>query len=277
MCELLAMSSRRTTRLTFSLQALAARSGLGQSTRDGWGAAFYQGLDAALYREPVPASDSPLVRLLETQGPATQLAMSHIRHATHGAISLANTQPFVRELGGRTHVFAHNGHLPGIGQDARFALGHFHPVGTTDSEQAFCALMDRLQALWQSGTPPPPLEARLNVVTAFAAELRELGPANFLYADGEVLFAHGHRRIQGSGRIEPPGLFLLERECHDEGEPLREQGIRIGCGYQQVVLLASVPLSSESWRPLAEGETVAISAGQLVARHLPGVFTGAFS
>lgn len=274
MCELLAMSSRRATRLTFSLQALAARSGLGQSTRDGWGAAFYQGLDAALFREPVPASDSPLVRLLEKQGPATQLAMSHIRHAIHGAISLSNTQPFVRELGGRTHVFAHNGHLPGIGQDARFALRHFHPVGETDSEHAFCALMDRLHALWQPGAPSL-LEARLAVVTTFAAELRELGPANFLYADGEVLFAHGNRRIQDSGRIEPPGLFLLERECHDEGEPLQEQGVSIGCGYQQVVLLASVPLSSESWRPLAEGETVAVSAGQLVARHVPGVFTGA--
>lgn len=276
MCELLAMSSRRATRLTFSLQALAARSGLGQSTRDGWGAAFYQGPDAALFREPVAASDSPLVRLLETQGPATHLALSHIRHATHGAISLANTQPFVRELGGRTHVFAHNGHLPGIGQDARFALRHFHPVGETDSEQAFCALMDRMQALWQPGTPPA-LEARMDVVTTFAAALREHGPANFLYADGEVLFAHGHRRIQDSGRIEPPGLFLLERECHDKGEPLQEQGISIGCGYQQVVLLASVPLSSESWRALAEGETVAVSAGQLVARHLPGVSTGALS
>jgi len=263
------MSSRQATHLTFSLQALAARSGLGQSTRDGWGAAFYQGSDAALYREPVAASDSPLVRLLETQGPATHLAISHIRHATHGAISLANTQPFVRELGGRTHVFAHNGHLPGIGQDARFALKHFHPVGETDSEQACCALLDRLQALWQAGTPPP-LDARLAVVSAFAAELRELGPANFLYADGEVLFAHGHRRIQAGGRIEPPGLFLLSRQCHDEGEPLRAQGLRIGCGYQEVVLLASVLLSEESWQPLAEGETVAISAGRLLARHGPG-------
>jgi predicted glutamine amidotransferase len=121
------------------------------------------------------------------------------------------------------------------------------------------------------------MDARFTMVTAFAAELRELGPANFLYADGEVLFAHGHRRIQASGRIEPPGLFLLARQCHDESEPLQAQGVSIGCGYQQVVLLASVPLSSESWRPLAEGETVAVSAGQLVARHLPGVSTGAFS
>jgi glutamine amidotransferase len=268
MCELLAISSRHPTRLTISLEALAARSGPGYSTRDGWGAAFYQDRDVSLYREAVAASDSALVRLLGSNGPSTQLAMSHIRHATHGALTLANTQPFVRELGGRTHVFAHNGHLPGVMQDSRFALDHFRTVGETDSEHAFCALMERLLALWHRPAAAPSLDQRLAVVTAFAAELRELGPANFLYADGEVLFAHGHRRIQSSGRIEPPGLFLLTRKCRDEREQVQEQGLSIDCGFQEVVLLASVPLSGEPWRALAEGEVVAVRAGQLVATVL---------
>lgn len=271
MCELLAISSRRPTRLTLSLEALAARSAAGYSTRDGWGAAFYQGSDVSLYREPSAASDSALVRLLQQSGPDTQLAMSHIRHATHGALTLANTQPFVRELGGRTHVFAHNGHLPGVMQDGRFTPRGFRPVGETDSEHAFCALMTRLLPLWQSGADAPTLEARLALVTAFAAELRELGPANFLYADGDVLFAHSHRRIQSTGRIEPPGLFMLTRQCRDEREQVRQQGVSIGCGFQEVVLLASVPLSDEPWRALAEGEVVAVSAGKVVARQLPGV------
>ncbi len=43
----------------------------------------------------------------------TRLLISHIRHATRGALSLANTQPFGREFGGRTHLFAHNGRLEG--------------------------------------------------------------------------------------------------------------------------------------------------------------------
>ena len=114
MCELLAMSSSQPTRLTFSLRALAARGSLTSSTHDGWGVAFYQGPDVALFREPAAAADSALVRHLESHGPPTQLAVSHIRHATRGSVSLANTQPFVRELGGRTHVFAHNGDLPAI-------------------------------------------------------------------------------------------------------------------------------------------------------------------
>jgi predicted glutamine amidotransferase len=271
MCELLAISSRHASRLSFSLQALAERSSPGRTPRDGWGAAFYQGRDAALYREPAPARDSPLVHLLQTQGPPTTLAILHIRHATQGAIALANTQPFVRELAGRSHVFAHNGTLANIAQSPHFALGQYHPVGETDSEHAFCALLARLQALWQPTAAPPSVQARLGVVADFAAELRELGPANFLYADGDALFAHGHQRIQDSGRVEPPGLHLLTRQCHDGGQPLQAHGVCVGGGFQQVVLLASVPLSEEAWQPLAEGETVAVTAGQVLARRAPAV------
>ena len=60
MCELLAMMTRRAAHLTVSLDALASHSG----TRDGWGAAFYQGNDVALFREPIAANDSSLVRWL---------------------------------------------------------------------------------------------------------------------------------------------------------------------------------------------------------------------
>lgn len=271
MCELLAISSRYATRLNFSLQALAERSSPGHSPRDGWGVAFYQGRDVALYREPLPASNNPLVHLLETQGPPTTLAISHIRHATQGAITLANTQPFLRELAGRSHVFAHNGTLPGIAQSPHFALGPYHPVGETDSEHAFCALLARLQALWQPAAPPPPVQTRLAVVADFAAELRKLGPANFLYADGDALFAHGHRRLQAGDRVEPPGLYLLTRTCHAENQPLQAHGVCVDGGFQQVVLLASVPLSEEAWQPLAEGETVAVAAGEVLARHTPAI------
>jgi glutamine amidotransferase len=251
--------------LSFSLAALAAHSALGHSNRDGWGAGFYQGRDLALFREPAAAYDSPLVRLLESQGPSTTLAVSHIRHATLGAVNLANTQPLVRELAGRMQLFAHNGHLPGISTYRKFELDRFSPVGETDSEHAFCALMARMQGLWHRSSEPPSIEDRLGVVSAFAADLRELGPANFLYADGEVLFGHGHRRIQAaSGKIEAPGLFMLSRQCCNEAQALEVAGVSVAQGYQEVVLLASVPLSAEPWRPLAEGEIVAISLGRRV-------------
>jgi glutamine amidotransferase len=268
MCELLAVSMSEPARLTFSLHTLAARGGGADGrTRDGWGVAFYQDSDVALFREPGAAAGSALVRFLEEQGPATRLAISHIRHATRGAVSLANTQPFVRELGGRAHVFAHNGHLPGIEESVALPRGAaHHPVGDTDSEHAFCVLLERLRPLWADGSVPP-LQARLQVLAAFAAELRPLGPANFLYADGDAVFAHGHRRIHPeSGRIEPPGLWMLQSHHPPVALPPEGTGgVAIAGAERAVTCIASVPLSGEGWRPLAEGELVAVRRGEVLA------------
>ncbi|MDO8456016.1 MAG: class II glutamine amidotransferase [Burkholderiaceae bacterium] len=272
MCELLALSSSQPERLTFSLRTLASRGGQTNTTHDGWGVAFYEGEDVALFREPAAAADSALVRFLETQGPSTHLAISHIRHATQGTVQLSNTQPFVRELGGRTHVFAHNGNLPGIEGSAVLALGSYRPVGQTDSEHAFCALLARLRPLWEDANPPS-LQARLSLLTTFAAELRALGPANFLYADGDALFAHGHRRLQhASGRAEPPGLWTLQRRCAPTNtSPDQHGGLAINPVGQAVVLIASVPLTDEAWRPLAEGELLAVRAGEVLEIQTPAL------
>ncbi|HPL79299.1 MAG TPA: class II glutamine amidotransferase [Burkholderiaceae bacterium] len=272
MCELLAMSASRPARPTVSLRTLASHGAPDAASPDGWGVAFYQGDHVVLHREAAPAGDSALVRELETGGPSTPLALSHIRRATQGAVTLANTQPFVRELAGRTHVFAHNGNLPGVLERTLMPASRYRPEGQTDSERVFCDLMERLGALW-NGAFVPPLQDRLSLLAAFAAELRPLGPANFLYADGDALFAHGHRRIQReSGRIEPPGLWLLQRHCKP-GDPFPDcPAIAVrGAGPQTVMLVASVPLTTQAWRPLAEGELVAIRAGEVVATAMPVV------
>ena len=152
---------------------------------DDWGVAFCRGVDVAFFREPTAAADSAPVRLLERYGPDTHLAISHIRHATWGAVQLSNTQPFVRALGGTAHVFAHNGYLTGIDSSHLFGLGSDQPIGETDSERAFCALLKRMRGLWCS-TGVPALQARMSLLTDFAADLRTLGTANFLYADSVV-------------------------------------------------------------------------------------------
>jgi predicted glutamine amidotransferase len=266
MCELLALSTSQPTQLTFSLHTLAARGSETGTTRDGWGVAFYQGDDVALFREPGAAGNSALVRYLETQGPSTNLAISHIRHATQGAVQLSNTQPFARELGGRMHVFAHNGDLTGIDRSQALATGLYRPIGTTDSEHAFCALLARLRPLWTEGGPPP-LEERMSLLSSFADDLRPLGPANFIYADGDAVFAHGHRRIQPpSRRIEPPGLWTLQRHCASAGpSPERQGGVSITEGERAVAWIASVPLTDEAWRPLAEGELLAVRGGEVLS------------
>lgn len=265
MCELLALSSSRPARLSLSLRALASHGDMDGVAPDGWGVAFYAGHDVALFREPVPAAHSPLVQYLEDQGPRTQLAISHIRHATHGAVSLANTQPFVRELGGRSHVFAHNGHLPGIWDNPGFSLGTDRPVGETDSEQACCVLLGRMRGLWRDGMLPA-LSDRLALLEGFAAELCTMGPANFLYADGDVLFAHGHRRIQrATGKVEPPGLWMLQSFCADASTTaVQSESISVATTGQSLVLVASVPLTADAWQPLTSGQIVVVREGRVI-------------
>lgn len=267
MCELLGMSCQRPVQLTFSLAVLASHAALPSIQRDGWGAAFYQDGDVALFREPAAACDSPLVRFLEHQGPSTKLAISHIRHATCGDVSLRNTQPFLREFGGRVHTFAHNGDLPGIKRSSNLAYDRFCPVGMTDSEHAFCALMERISGCRGDSSTGPSSKELATILAGFAADLRKLGPANFLYADGNTLFAYGDRRIQPTtGELSAPGLYLYTCRCVDENTAIETSGLSISPGFQEVAVIASVPLSDQrgNWRPLAEGELLAVSDGRLL-------------
>lgn len=255
------MSSRQPVQLTFSLENLSSHSTLPSGLRDGWGAAFYQGKDVALFREPSAASDSALIRFLEHQGPSTTLAISHIRHATRGAVTLSNTQPFSREMNGRVHVFAHNGDLPDIEKSSNLAYDRYTPVGTSDSEHAFCALLERLSCI----SSLPSFTEQLSVLVGFAADLRQLGQANFLYSDGTTLFAHGDRRLHpDSGRITAPGLYLYACHCENMNESIKTHGLSIASGFQDVALVASVPLSDQNsnWRPFEEGEILAVSEGR---------------
>lgn len=258
MCELLGLSALRETRLTFSLEVFARHGGLEDHHRDGWGVAFFDAPDVFLCREPRPAAHSPTVRFLERHGPASRTVISHIRRATRGDVRLANTHPFARELGGRIHVFAHNGAVPGVLE--RPLSGRFRPVGDTDSEHAFCLLLDRLAPLWDAGAPSE--ETRVAAVRAWCAEMARLGPFNMLYGDGELLFAHAHRRRQRDGRVAPPGLWLLQRRCVEPSARTEAAGLGVHGASQELVLLASVPLSDEDWRPLSEGALVVCRDGR---------------
>ena len=267
MCELFAMSSRYPTSVGFSLETLARRGGHDGPHKDGWGVAYFEGYDAFLLREPSPAAESGLVRFMEKHGPPSNLVLSHIRLATQGEPALCNTQPFQRELGGCAHVFAHNGNMPGIRDKCRLQFHRFTPIGDTDSEFAFCCLLERLGDLWDGATGrPPSVESRLEIVADFAAWLRPLGPCNFVYSDGDALFVHAHRRSQSDGDVRPPGLHLLVRSCNEQPVDLTQSGVMLAPVAQELALVASVPLTDEQWEPIGEGEVIALTQGLVWAR-----------
>jgi len=263
MCELFGLSGSLAMTTTLSLERLARHGGPEGHLADGWGIGFYDGPGVRLFREPASAAESVWVAFIAKQKIRSPLVMSHLRHATQGEVCLRNTQPFAREVGGRMHLFTHNGRLPGIERHLAGQWSRFRPLGTTDSEIAFCVLLERLAPCWSEAKPGMP--ERLAAVVRFARDLRQLGPANFLYADGEFLFAHGDRRVQRDGRTAAPGLHLLLRECAQDVDAPPDAAVAVG-GLEAAALVASVPLTDESWRPLAEGEIVALQHGALAAR-----------
>jgi glutamine amidotransferase len=263
MCELFAMSARHPTTVSLSLEEFSQHGGLSGPHKDGWGIGWYEEGDIRLVKERDPAASSACARFIQDSPFLSSLVISHIRKATHGSIALRNCQPFVREMGGTWHCFAHNGDLKGIAGDHRFRARGFLPVGETDSEQAFCALMDELRPQWSLGRVPP-IGERRQIVARFAAALREFGMANFLYCDGDALFAHADRRHQSDGSIRAPGMWRLARRCPAGGE-LAAEGLRIASegGEQEVCLLASVPLTEEGWVALTEGEILVARQGRI--------------
>jgi len=268
MCELFAMSSRFPTTVGFSLETLARRGGHDGPHKDGWGVAYFEDRDVFLLRESSPAAESDLVRFMEENGPPSNLVLSHIRLATQGDPALRNTQPFQRELGGRAHVFAHNGNMPGIKHQCRLDSPRFTPVGETDSELAFCNLLQRLGLLWdRANETTPTVESRLELVADFAAWLRPLGPFNFVYSDGDTLFVHSDRRKQDDGEERPPGLHLLVRSSNQQAVDLTQSGVMLAPVAQELALVASVPLTDEPWEPIGEGEVIALTKGLVWARQ----------
>lgn len=265
MCELLAMSSRIPATVGITLERLARHGGLQGLNRDGWGVAFYEGRDAFVLREPRAAAQSALARYIEHSTPPSELVISHIRHATRGVPALQNTQPFRREMGGRVHIFAHNGDLLGIEDKIGALPVWLRPVGETDSELAFCELLHRLSNLWdETESDPPALSRRLQEITFFAADMRSIGVANFMYSDSDALFVHGHKRKQKDGKVSPPGLYVLERTCDRLSADLSKSGVSMASICDEMTLVASVPLSQAHWRPLHEGEVLIITRGKII-------------
>jgi glutamine amidotransferase len=183
-CELLGMECNVPTDIVFSFSGLALRGGAKGPHADGWGLALYEGRAVRTFLEPCAAASSPLATYVRHNPIKTLLAIAHVRKRTRGEVSLANTHPFVRELWGRNLTFAHNGTVRGI---RKRKLVHYHPVGNTDSEYAFCTMLDGLRKRF-SGYPRE-RRALWDAVADIGAELGASGTFNFLLGDGVHLFA----------------------------------------------------------------------------------------
>jgi predicted glutamine amidotransferase len=263
MCQLLGMNSNVPTDICFSFTGFKARGGATDRHADGWGVAFFEGKGVRMFHDPQPCSTSPLANLVSTHPIRSTSVIAHIRKATHGEISLENTHPFQRELWGRYWAFAHNGTLTDFRPELN---GVFRPVGTTDSELAFCWLMQELMDMF--GEDQPSRINLFNWLHRFTLDISRFGVVNFLLSNGDYLFAHSSTRLSYLVRQAPfAKAHLIDEDLTADLGASTDPATR-------AVVIATTPLTdNEPWIQMPAGSLWCFGGGQLLSNSVtvPGV------
>jgi predicted glutamine amidotransferase len=257
MCELLGMIASHPADIVFSFTGLALRGGQTGPHADGWGLSLYQDRFARTFLEQDPAHSSLLARFLREHPIDTRLAIAHVRRMTRGTASLVNTHPFVRVMDGRHVVFAHNGTLPKVKERK---LRVESTLGTTDSEHAFCVILEALREAYGQRYPEDP---RVLGKTLFELgnELGSEGMLNFLYADGENLFARCGDSLCSIVRKAPFGPATLV-----DAEIRVHYGDVFSASHDaSMAVVATAPLTrDEAWVKHEPGSLLVFGKGDLL-------------
>ncbi len=244
MCELLGLSANTPADIRFSFSVLKERGGNTGDHRDGWGISAYEGKGARCFRDSKPCVDSEIARFIEQYPIKSKIIISHIRKANRGKVCLENTHPFVRELYGYDWVFAHNGQLKSI---KRKPLRFYNPVGTTDSEYAFCYLMDCIREEFPK-RPKNPKQLWYFIET-LANEINNYGVFSFLLSDAKYLYAYCSKKMCWVTRQYPfkETHYIDTDETVNFEQYLLEKDI--------ITIIASAPITgNEDWHHMEKGD-----------------------
>jgi glutamine amidotransferase len=248
MCQLLGLNANTPTDLVFSFTGFSQRA---VEHKDGFGIAFFEGAGARLFVDHHSAAVSPVAQMVRNYPIRSRHILAHIRKATQGGVALENTHPFQRELWGRYWVFAHNGNLADFKPKLHAA---YHPVGQTDSERAFCWLM---QELAKNHASLPCVAHLSETLAELVPQVARHGTFNFLLSNGEALWAHCSTRLH----------YVLRRHPFASAQ-LQDEDLTVDFATQttpadRVALIVTEPLTrNEDWIALQPGELAVFVDGQ---------------
>jgi transglutaminase-like putative cysteine protease/predicted glutamine amidotransferase len=263
MPNLLAMSFEGELAPSFDMRCLSA----GHSLPDGWGLGYYPAGEpsASVLKEPAPARGSIRGELVKAwEHLESSLFVLHVRTATWGPNTDANTQPFVRDWGGREWMIGHAGSLVSRLDDD--AERRFEPIGATDTERVFCLLLGRIAARgWRSIA-----EVDTKALHEWLLEFNTRGTLDLVLCDGSSLLAYADRSNAGLhiAALVPPYAGLSMGD-----DDVRIDLTRRGSKQRKGFVVSSTPLAptegdaaaaSLSWRRLAPGELIVIRLGAIV-------------
>ena len=270
MSQLLAMSFDVAASPSIWLRELVASDPSAASAASaagaGWGFAWYPGnaWAASVIRDPRPVSDNGLTEVLRDWDRfRASTFLCHIRGAAKRP-GEQDTHPFARAYAGRDFTFAHNGQLD---QAAARGLWEqydnvYEPVGTTDSEQAFCWLLNRMRASGARSFA----DVGYDVLRQWLGELNALGTLNAVLSDGQDLVvysdASGFRPLHFVRRVPPHAQTRLENAVVtlDHSDPLDVN--------RTLLLVATTPMGDD-WTCVGPGHMLVARRGAISYHSLP--------
>lgn len=258
MCELLALSANTPTDMKFSFRGLTRRGGATGEHRDGWGLASYDpsGDGLHIYREQNPAAFSPVAAELAEHDLKSLYSVAHIRKATQGVVALENCHPFHRHWRGQDWVFAHNGDIK-----CEIPQGEpYSPIGNTDSEAAFCWILNVL-----SDRTPATADGHFlfGILNECSAWLASHGIFNCLISNGDWLYAYCGTKLHTITRRAP---FTTATLSDDD---VTVDFAQVTTPRDVVTIVSTEPLTrNEDWRSLEVGEALLLQRGEVTQRRI---------
>lgn len=235
---------------------------------DGWGVGYYGHGEqsATVFKEATPPHGErrPIYAPGIEQLASAQFIVQ-VRRARWGSEDrLANTQPFLRSWRARDWLFGHAGSLEHRLEVADEQL--FEPVGSTDSEQLFCELLNNIAAhRW-----PDLGHADFALMHQWFADFNDYGKVSAVLSDGRDLVVYADRDAPLLlWTLTPPHGSLVFRGQHLEVD-LAARGVKS----QKGLVIASDPLDvgeggKATLTELPPGSLVVIREGAIRHRVEP--------
>ncbi|GAA0307225.1 class II glutamine amidotransferase [Psychrobacter aestuarii] len=264
MCQLLAMNSKHPADIGFSFAGFRARGGLTDDHIDGFGIAYFEPTGLRLYCDDKAAMDSPLAELVSQTRTKATTTLVHIRKSDDDLLS--NAHPFTREIWGEAWVFTHNGKMtikdaPDSDPIKKESAHYYAPIGDTDSEFAFCYLLNRLKERFEYKPDDQTLHAFLTTQCRFLADY---GLFNCLLSNGEWLLGYATTLLFYVTRQAPFGTATLI----DINKTIDFAAVNDADDI--ITVFATTPLTDdEDWQQLAVNECIVFANGQRVHQNLP--------
>ena len=264
MCQLLAMNSKNPADICFSFTGFRYRGGLTDDHTDGFGVAYFEPTGLRLYCDDHAAMESPIADLVSSTKIKALTTIAHLRKSDDSL--LRNAHPFTREIWGESWVFSHNGKMTikeASDNDAikQGATRYYCLVGDTDSEFAFCYLLNQLKERFEQ---KPDDKTLFDFLTEQCRFLANYGLFNCLLSNGDWLLSYATTL-----------LFYVTRQASFGSATLIDADVTIDFAQVNdkddvITVVATTPLTSdEHWQQLAIDECVIFAKGEIVYQDIP--------